>query len=284
MKELVNMLAGGKNSTATGRAVVYSAFGTAIALILVIAILVVSSVAFAVIDATTPNLEEDLGGEKEPVIVSIEYTTLEDISVLKSKLTLSKMVNVREKRSVLDADNDKLQYYATMSKDTKLPDVVADALDDMLVAFYKANEKVIKTDTAATDENGKKTCNIPVVNAQNEEFVLTAFNNDTVLISENPIYSWILTNAHKYGFIHQNGSFRYVGVAVATQAKTFAGYETFLNSVKGSTAGAEMSLGRTYKAYYVAADATEIKVPSNLGYEVFADGIAGYIVVVKTSK
>ena len=89
MKKLVNMLAGGRNATATGRAVVYSAFGTAIALILVMAILVVSSVAFAVIDATTPDLEEDMDGEdKAPTVVSIEYKNGEpgdDIYVTVSK-------------------------------------------------------------------------------------------------------------------------------------------------------------------------------------------------------
>ena len=280
MKDIVNMLAGGKSATTTNKVVVYSAFVTAIAFMLVIAILVISTVAFAIIDATTPDLEEDFGDEeKAPVTVTIDYTSLEDISALKAKLTISKTCNVRANRSVLDKENDKLQYYATADKATTLPEVVAVSLDKMLVDFYNANKNTLKTDTSDT-----ATCNIPIVNAQNEEFVLTIFNDEKTDVSRNPIYAWILNNAHKYGFIHQNGTFRYVGVAVAAYAKTFEGYETFLNNVKSKTTDAPMSVAVGYKAYYVAADATDIKVPSNLGYEVFADGNNGYIVVVKTSK
>ena len=273
------MLAGGRNSTATGRAVVYSAFGTAIALMLVMAILIVSSIAFAVIDATTPDLEEELGGEKEPVIVSIEYTTLENISALKSKIDL-KLVKIADGRTKMEAANN--FYYAKNDKDgiDQLSSTAMKALDKMMLDFYDNKKNMLHT------EYGKPECNIPLI--ANTDTAGTGFDitdiNDQPLSANVALYGWITDNAHKYGFIHQNGTFRYVGVAVATQAKTFAGYETFLNSVKGSTAGAEMSLGRTYKAYYVAADAAEIKVPSNLSYEVFADGIDGYVVVVKTSK
>ena len=280
MKKLVNMLAGGKNSTATGRAVVYSAFGTAIALMLVIAILVVSSIAFAVIDATTPDLEEDMDGEdKAPTVVSIEYTTLEDISALKSKVD-SKLVKIDDGRTKMPEANN--YYYARDNSGgiNQLSSTAMKALDKMLVDFYNNNKNKIKTDINSAD------CNIPMIkntDTAGTGFTIVDFNNQE--ISKNPaLYKWITDNAYKYGFVHENGGFRYVGVGVATYTKTESAYKTFVGDVKSNTAGAEMSLGRGYKAYYVKADAAEIKVPSNLSYEVFADGASGYIVVVKTSK
>lgn len=281
MKKLVNMLAGGRNATATGRAVVYSAFGTAIALILVMAILVVSSVAFAVIDATTPDLEEEMdGGDNEPVTnVAIEYTTLEDISALKSKVD-SKLVKIDDGRTKMPEANN--YYYARDNSDgiNQLSATAMKALDKMLVDFYNNNKNKIKTDINSAD------CNIPMIkntDTAGTGFTIVDYNNNA--LSKNPaLYKWITDNAYKYGFVHENGGFRYVGVGVATYTKTESAYKTFVGDVKSNTAGAEMSLGRGYKAYYVAADATEIKVPSNLSYEVFADGASGYIVVVKTSK
>ena len=128
--------------------------------------------------------------------------------------------------------------------------------------------------------------NIPLIkntDTAGTGFVIVDFNNNE--ISKNPaLYKWITDNAYKYGFVHENGGFQYVGVGVAAYAKTGNAYKTFVSNVKAKTAGAEMGIGNGYKAYYVAADATEIKVPSNLSYEVFADGASGYIVVVKTSK
>ena len=280
MKKLVNMLAGGRNATATGRAVVYSAFGTAIALILVMAILIVSSIAFAVIDATTPDLEEDMdGGDNEPVTnVAIEYTTLEDISALKAKVD-SKLVKVADGRTKMAETNH--FYYAKDDNDgiDQLSSTAMKALDKMLVDFYTKNKNLIKTDIKSAE------CNIPLIkntDTAGTGFVIVDFNNNE--LSKNPaLYKWITDNAYKYGFVHENGGFQYVGVGVAAYAKTVNAYKTFVSNVKAKTAGAEMGIGNGYKAYYVAADATEIKVPSNLSYEVFADGASGYIVVVKTS-
>ena len=281
MKKLVNMLAGGRNATATGRAVVYSAFGTAIALILVMAILVVSSVAFAVIDATTPDLEEEMdGGDNEPVTnVAIEYTTLEDISKLKAKVD-SKLVKVADGRSKMEETNH--FYYAKDDSDgiDQLSSTAMKAHDKMLVDFYTKNKNLIKTDTKSAE------CNIPLIkntDTAGTGFTIVDFNGNE--LSKNPaLYKWITENAYRYGFVHENGSFQYVGVGVAAYAKTGNAYKTFVSNVKAKTAGAEMNVGNGYKAYYVAAGATEIKVPSNLSYEVFEDGANGYIVVVKTTK
>jgi len=47
------------------------------------------------------------------------------------------------------------------------------------------------------------------------------------------------------------------------------------------TADAAQGLSGGYYAYYVAADATEIKVPKSLNYNVIANGADGYIVIYK---
>lgn len=287
MNDIINTLAGGESATPAKKIAVWATFGTAIALILVIAILVISSVALAIKDANAPKLEDDAmdggDGNAPATSVKIEYTALSGIADLKAKMDTT-LVKVSDGRTKMEGANN--FYYAKNDSDgiDKLSKNAMKALDGMLVAFYKANTKTIFTDT--TVEEGDKACNIPLIkntDTTGTKFTLTDYSDNA--LSKNPIYNWIFENANSYGFVcdKATGDFRYVGVGIAKYVKT-GNFDSFLDTVRTKTAEAPMTVSTGYKAYYVAENATDVKVPSELPYEIFADGMDGYIVVVKTSK
>ena len=116
------------------------------------------------------------------------------------------------------------------------------------------------------------------------------------------LYSWIYSNAHKYGFVllsseaqtDENGKslgsnvFRYVGaphsVAITTKKLSF---ESYLNYLKDKTsADSPLSVkasGKTYAIYYLSA-AGEHTVPTEYAYTVSGNNTDGYIITVDLSK
>ena len=131
-------------------------------------------------------------------------------------------------------------------------------------------------------------------------------SNDEVVrnssIYDVSLYSWIYSNAHKYGFVlmtseaqtDDNGKslgsnvFRYVGiphsVAMATKKLSF---ESYLDHLKTKTS-AEAPLGikasgKTYAIYYISAEG-EHKVPTDYSYTVSGNNTDGYIITVDLSK
>ena len=278
MKRIINMLAGGENATPLKKGVVYAALGTLIALILAIAILVGSSIALTIADnATTEPDSGEVGGDDGGATVKpVEFITIESMAALKEK-TETDLVKVGDKRT----DFGKAQnfYYAKNDTDgvDKLTSSVMTAVDKMLVDFYNANKNNLVTDIGAEANNPE--CNIPLIKKTSEtgtEFTLVTFHDKSM--SESTLYSWIFTNAHKYGFIYSGDEFQYVGVELATYLKA----TNDLTPIKAKTADSAMSLSVSYKVYYVAADATEIKLPKDVSFcEVIADGADGYIVIYK---
>ena len=117
-----------------------------------------------------------------------------------------------------------------------------------------------------------------------------------------PTYSWIYSNAHKYGFIllsseaqtDENGKslgsnvFRYVGaphaIAMVTKKLSFEDYLDYLKS--NTSADAPLSVkssGKTYAIYYFEASAEHV-VPTEYSYTVSGNNTDGYIITVDTSK
>lgn len=276
MKRIINMLAGGEGATSLKKGVVYAALGTLAALILAIAILVVSSIALTLTDNI--GNEPDGGGEGDgggAVVKPVEFTTLESIAALKEKSN-TKLVDVKSNRTPLEINGmSKPVYYAVDAGTVELLEPTQQQLDAMLVKFYKENS----TNTALNVDgsNNGANCTMPMVCDPNgTTFTLVVCKTDEP-INKDSNYKWIFDHAYEYGFIYTENKFQYVGKELATYLRT----SNDLTPIKAKTADAAQSLSGGYYAYYVAADATEIKVPKSLNYNVIADGADGYIVVYK---
>ena len=287
MKRIINMLAGGENATPLKKGVVYAALGTLVALILAIAILVVSSIAYNLTDnAGTEPENGEVGGDDGASgggnNKTVEFTTLENISELAEKVETD-LVKVGDKRTDLDKTQNRY-YYAKYDIDgiDKLTASTMTAVDKMLVDFYnesnKTNKGKLVTDIG-NPGNSNPDCNIPLIkntSAEGTEFTLVTFHDESM--RQNTLYSWVFTNAYKYGFICNGDEFQYVGVELATYLKA----TNDLTPVKAKTADSALSISGGCKAYYVAAGATEIKLPKDVSFcEVIADGANGYIVIYK---
>ena len=268
MKKIINMLAGGEGATPLKKGVVYAALGTLAALILAIAILVVSSIALTLTDNI--GNEPDGGGEGDGgngggvTVKPVEFTALEDISALKDKAD-SSTVSLQKNRTAMpeaeQTENVKRYYDAW---DNKVSADAQKAMDSLLLEYYKKNKDnyiaVFSSDAmtiAVTKSDAKEPADCTPITATT--------------------HSWIFTNAYSYGFIYSENKFQYVGKELATYLRT----SNDLTAIKAKTADAAQGLSGGYYAYYVAADATEIKVPKSLNYNVIADGADGYIVIYK---
>jgi hypothetical protein len=101
-------------------------------------------------------------------------------------------------------------------------------------------------------------------------------------------YTWIYSNAHKYGFINissadgsGSGIFRYVGIPHATYIKTKKiDFETYLEQLRAATTEAPLliKIGKTTYASYFVAATDEHLVPADYEYEVNGNNIDGYII------
>ncbi len=266
MKRIINMLAGGENATPLKKGVVYAALGTLVALILAIAILVGSSIALSLADnaGTEPDGGE-IGGDNGGVVVKpVEFTTLEDIAALKEK-TDSTTVSLQKNRTAMpeaEQTGNVKRYYDAW--DNKVSADAQKAMDSLLVEYYKKN----KDNNIAVSSSDAITIAVTKSDAS-EPADCTPITAAT--------HSWIFANAYSYGFIYSENKFQYVGKELATYLRT----SNDLTPIKAKTADAAQSLSGGYYAYYVAADATEIKVPKSLNYNVIADGADGYIVIYK---
>ena len=269
MKRILNMLAGGENATPLKKGVVYAALGTLIALILAIAVLVGSSIAL--------NLSENAGGVEPDAgevdggnnggssAKPVEFTTLESIAALKEK-TDSTTVSLQKNRTAMPEaeQTENVKRYYDAWEDNEVSADAQKAMDSLLVEYYKKN----KDNNIAVSSSDAMTIAVTKSDARGPE--------DCTPITA-ATHSWIFANAYSYGFIYTENKFQYVGKELATYLRT----SNDLTPIKAKTADKAQSLSGGYYAYYVAADATEIKVPKSLNYNVIADGADGYIVVYK---
>ena len=101
-------------------------------------------------------------------------------------------------------------------------------------------------------------------------------------------YTWIYSNAHKYGFINissadgsGSGIFRYVGIPHATYIKTKKiDFDTYLEQLRAATTEAPLliKIGKiTYASYFITAT-DEHLVPADYEYEVNGNNVDGYII------
>ena len=248
---------------------------TSILLVVSLWILIVSSAAFALFKSDG-NKKED--APVEPDIIYTSVSSIDDHLVASDSL-----VNVRDNRSKLSSDATN-QYYATSSRDIMLTSNAQKALDKMLVAFYNMNKAKVVTDVSLP------ACNIPTVsNTSNGglTFKLDTFNDKSV--ADDTIYSWIFTNAAKYGFVYTGSYFTYVGTTHATimsknSISDMDAYVTLLKNGAVKMNVTDNTSGKTgnFTVYFIA-NGTELSVPANYSYTAEAVN-DGYIVTVDMSK
>ncbi|MBE6593612.1 MAG: D-alanyl-D-alanine carboxypeptidase family protein [Ruminococcaceae bacterium] len=102
-------------------------------------------------------------------------------------------------------------------------------------------------------------------------------------------YSWLYSNAYKYGFISialegSNSIFRFVGVPHATYMKTKKlDLDTYLEQLREATPDAPIliKVGRTtYASYFVSASGEHL-VPAEHEYTVSGNNYDGYVITAK---
>lgn len=284
MSKIIDAVVGdGKTATPAKKYVVYAGIVTFVALVAAIAVLVISSIVFAVrgdapeepVGDQQQNTDNDTG-----VSTSIEYAAT-TADALKAKLD-----GTVEFKSISDraiAQDNKNLYYAKKGE-VKLTAGASEALHKMMVDFYTANKASLKTNIDKND------CNIPLVkdaSADGIKFSIVDFSAEKSIAGVTT-YTWIFNNAYKYGFIYDTNTFTYVGVAAANYHKmgTLATLVNKLSAVSGTASVNALSASNkttSYQLYYVSV-AGELKVPTNYEYSVIANGNEGYVIVVDMSK
>ncbi len=287
MSNFINAIVGDtKNAKPTRRYTAYALLGTLAAFLLAVIVLIASSVFFAVKGGETPDAGgENAGGEGGAVIntssISYETVTADALDGKKGDLELLKSYRTELSGGV---------YYGIKPRDDlKLESSAANALNSMLVSFYNA-----KKDSLIVDIDAEK-CDIPLVavgsNSDGYSFKIVRYYDEASL--DTNTYKWIFDNAYKYGFVYENNTFTYVGVAVSNYIKvnsSVSNYTQFLNVIRSasnniSTSAKDVSTNKSvnYQMYYLSADAAELKLPTNYEYTVIPDGTGGYVITVNMS-
>ena len=136
--------------------------------------------------------------------------------------------------------------------------------------------------------------------------VKLSVDGETMRLSKNAtVYTWLLKNSHKYGFVNSDpnetvhGSdeivpstqFRYIGIPHATyiaESETISNFEQYVAELRNTYNAPSKALivesgSEVYSIYYVAAtdgDTVSIEIPENYEYTVSGDNSNGFIVTV----
>jgi D-alanyl-D-alanine carboxypeptidase len=174
-------------------------------------------------------------------------------------------------------------------------DASATALNKMLGAFYKAmkDDNIIIANSYDTTKAETQ----DAIYSSGEAFEFTYFHDyeanseDRRSIYGVQLYSWIYTNAYKYGFVTvgegETNVFRYVGVVHSTAMKqSDLSFDEYLDVLKTKTPDDPIKVsasGSSYAIYYVAKDGEHL-VPKNYEYTVSGNNVDGYVITVNLSK
>lgn len=281
MNKFISAVVGdGKNASPSKRYVIYAAIVTLIALVAALVVLGVSSIVFALTDTPDDVLEEADGtgdGANTPVSTGLKYDT---VTADELDEMMDGLVEIKEKRTPMTGSDD-VYYYAWGSD--KLRENTQKALDSLLMAYYKANSNT-KVFVGGTEQTDNKSGIVVEIRKDASSF------SEAEPITNDKTYGWIFSNAHKYGFIYEDNSFTYVGVAAAKYMGGKGTLETLVTKLENNGKNVSVTateVGATkaasYQIYYLSTDA-ELKVPSEYEYTVLANGTNGYVITVNTSK
>ncbi|MBQ9112058.1 MAG: hypothetical protein IJY08_00595 [Clostridia bacterium] len=306
MKNFINALFGGKNAGKPAhKYTAYAILGTSAVLVLAILVLVVSSIAFAVADANTPDTPVNDGGSgdggnsggfgtsalglvsgayAEGQLYSGDLIVINDSNPLNAGSTNGNdLVNLSKERTEKPSGDSNFRYYYTVYGDSAASATTATqkALDTMIMDYYTANNN---------DDNliVSKAYGAGGIYDSGLIVELRYYNGDSRDPISNETHVWVYTNAHKYGFIALSSAganvFRYVGTAHATymNEKGIATVEEYNDLLKTKTATSPLNLGNKVYAFYITQNAATV-VSNKYSYTVSGNNIDGYIVTVDTN-
>ena len=281
MNKLISAVFGdGKNASPAKRYVIYAAIVTLFALVAALVVLGVSSIVFALTDTPADTLEEADGtgdGANTPVSTGLKYDT---VTADELDEMVDGLVDIQSNRTAISGSDDK--YYYAMSGD-KLSSETQKAVDALLIAYYNENSKTVVF-VGGSQQTDNTSGAVVEIRKDASSF------SEAEPIKNDKTYGWIFSNAHKYGFIYEDNSFTYVGVAAAKYLNGKGTLETLVTKLENNSKNVSVtatavgaSKAASYQIYYLSADA-ELKVPSEYEYTVLANGTNGYVITVNTSK
>ncbi len=272
------------------------------ALIAVLLVTLIISLIASAIASRTPQTNE--GEDELPVSIVTSAGTIEgdiksgELLLLDSAhplLTSPELILMKSKER--PQTSEKSNAYTIGSMNTfYATEPALDALNSMIGAFYKSKRDDNIYVSNAYDSSRKDTQD--AIFASGTAFTLKYFSDLNDFSKKDSIsgvdkYSWIYSNAHKYGFVLvTNGSessdiFRYVGIAHATAMKNEKlDLEAYLELLKEKTPDSPLTLKvnnkNAYAVYYIAEGA-EALLPTEYAYSVSGNNTDGYIITVDLS-
>ncbi len=212
-------------------------------------------------------------------------------------------VRDREGRPKTDTNGNVYTISSPSAKDDQdfraTPETI-DAFNAMIKEFYRASSPKDDNICIISAYSKIEKDNIPPLYTSGHTFELgyyVDYNTDPGNIKNIygvEKYSWIYSNAHKYGFINLRapdgsgtGVFRYIGIPHATYIKTKSiDFDTYLEQLRSATHAEPllMKIGKiTYASYFVSA-AGEHLVPADYEYTVSGNNYDGYIITAEITE
>ncbi|MBQ8345497.1 MAG: hypothetical protein IJY42_04430 [Clostridia bacterium] len=300
MKRIFECLDGGSEQLQKKKKItVYSILVTMTAILLTLAILLVSSVVSAIRNNLPDNSETETEGNGTPA----GFVSTSGLAADNHLLSLPyaggepTVVKIADHRASKDGDN----AYSILGTDDLYADATAlNAFNEMTLAFL-----------AVAPDNLLYVCDAYRHNRPDADYAAgTSFslsyshegNRDTTIYGVDT-YAWLYSNAHKYGFIQLYSTedvtvdgtvdrnkaciFRYVGIPHATYIYGQGQYKTYslaehLEALTKRAAGKALTLTDGYRAYYIApGEAQLIPTAEQYDYTVSSNGSGGFIVTYK---
>lgn len=311
MKDLSKLFEGGTIATQKKRKATFYCICATLALIAVMLVILAVCGVVALVKNHTPS--EPVEEEMQVSIGATVPATFDEGQLYSGSLLLldanhkyqgkAEMIKLRDAESRPKTSTGGHAYSilakgATDELDFRGTAEAVDALHLMIKEFY----------TARGDDN---LCVVNAFTNANADTLVPAYASGTTFAFEYYFefpgtpktiygvdkYSWIYTNAHKYGFINvdlapsdeesDSNVFRYVGIPHATYMKTKKlDLEGYLEELKSATVENPLltkSGKYTYASYYIPAGA-EAFVPADYSYTVSGNNVDGYIVTAIITK
>ncbi len=300
---LSELFEGGSTETQKKKRMVFYCICVTFSLIAIMLILLMITGISALISENANNKADEMGAQQS--VGNTQITTLGEDAIYSGTLLMLDNANRytgpdntvtirgREGRPKTQANGNVYTILASGTDENVdlrgTPEMI-DAFNTMMKDFYSAksddNICITKAYTRATKDTIE-----PIYtsgNAVELGYYFDSESNATKTISGVDKYTWIYTNAYKYGFINVSaadgsgsGIFRYVGVAHATYMKTKnLDLNSYLEQLRSATPEAPLltKIGRTtYASYFVPATGEHL-VPTDYEYTVSGNNYDGYII------
>ncbi len=296
MEKLLGLFEGGSKETQKKRLILFYTICITFALLVTMLVVLVGGIIVANIPKPTP--EAPSIGETTTTVFDNAQLHSGNLLILNDTNSYNgtpSVISMQDCKTRPKLEDGVTNAYTVSKQSTSIcaTQETVDAFNKMIKDFYAKfkNDNVIVLDAY----NTAKSVQDPLFSA-GTVLKLEYFRLDDqgqvagreALSKEADGYSWIYSNAHKYGFIFDESAqdvFRYVGVDHATAMNSkklsFGDYLTWLKSNASISSPLLItSGGTTYAIYYLDADGEHF-VPVEHTYTVSGNNVDGYVVSVK---